>query len=66
MGKKGDLRTREYALSMKVKTKRRLVEDLVARYAELREQVSEAKAELRELIEEHKDVREQLKEQEGY
>jgi flagellar biosynthesis chaperone FliJ len=66
MGKKNYLRSQEFALALKVKTKRRLVEDLVARYAELREQVSEAKAELRELIEEHKEVREQLKEQEGY
>jgi len=66
MGKKGDLRTQEYALSMKVKTKRRLVEDLAARYADLREQMSDAKGELRELIEEHKEVRQLLREQEGY
>ena len=64
--KKGDLRSKELSLHLRIQTKRDIVTRLMEEFAELKERISDEKAELRELLEEHRDVRTILKEQEGY
>lgn len=64
--KKGDLRSKELSLHLRIQTKRDIVTRLMEQFAELKERISDEKAELRELLEEHRDVRTMLKEQEGY
>lgn len=64
--KKGDLRSKELSLHLRIQTKRDIVTRLMEQFAELKERISDEKAELRELLEEHRDVRTILKEQEGY
>jgi len=64
--KRGDLRAEEFALHLKIKTKKQNIERLIAQYRDLKEKISEQKTVLRGLLEEHKEVRALLKEEEGY
>ena len=64
--KKGDLRSKELSLHLKIQTKREIIARLMEQYAELKERISDEKTELRGLLEEHREVRVTLKEQEGY
>lgn len=64
--KKGDLRSKELSLHLRIQTKRDIVTRLMEQFADLKERISDEKAELRALLEEHRDVRTMLKEQEGY
>jgi|TARA_B100000035_G_scaffold185608_1_gene158332 predicted nucleic acid-binding Zn-ribbon protein len=64
--KKKDLRSKELSLHLRIQTKRDIISRLMEQYSELKEKISDEKAHLREMLEEHKEIRETLKEQEGY
>ena len=64
--KKGDLRSEELSLHLRIQTKKQVLERLREQFKDLKERISDEKAELRGLLEEHKEVRSLLKEQEGY
>ncbi|MBU02555.1 MAG: hypothetical protein CME55_04600 [Halieaceae bacterium] len=64
--KRGDLRSRELSLHLRIQTKKDLISRLLEQFADLKEKISEEKANLRSMLEEHRDIRNELKEQEGY
>ena len=68
MGRKtrGDLRSEELSLHLRIQTKKQVIERLLEQFKDLKERISEEKGELRGLLEDHKEVRALLKEQEGY
>ena len=64
--KRGDLRSEELSLHLKIKTKKQIIERMVAQFRDLKDRISSEKTELRGLLEDHKEIRVQLKEEEGY
>jgi len=64
--KRGDLRSEELSLHLRIQTKKQVIERLLEQFKDLKERISEEKGELRGLLEDHKEVRALLKEQEGY